>query len=140
MKKLLSILIVVLLSLPVVAQQGERFERIRAARIALITQRLNLTSKQAEAFWPVYNKYESERIAIRRSFKAKQKALTPDADEETSRKYIRENIDYQQQNLELRKKYKDQFLKVISAQQVAALFDAEREFKEMLLEQLRERR
>ena len=53
---------------------------------------------------------------------------------------IDDDIEMQEKMLELRKKYKEEFLKVISPKQMAALVDAEREFKKMLLQQLRERR
>ena len=33
-------------------------EKIKALKIAFITEELNLTSNEAEKFWPVYNKYD----------------------------------------------------------------------------------
>jgi Spy/CpxP family protein refolding chaperone len=34
-----------------------REEKIKALKIAFITDELNLTSKEAQRFWPVYNKF-----------------------------------------------------------------------------------
>jgi phosphoribosylamine-glycine ligase len=42
--------------------------------------------------------------------------------------------------LDLRKKYKDEFLKVISPQQLATLIESEKEFKRLLLQQMKDRR
>ena len=44
----------------------QRFERIHAVKIALITERVNLSPAQAESFWPVYNKYDNEARTLRR--------------------------------------------------------------------------
>ena len=40
--------------------EGKRGERIQALKIAFITQKLNLTTDEAQKFWPVYSQYENE--------------------------------------------------------------------------------
>jgi len=139
MKRLLYLLI--LISLPVLAigqQQQERFERIRALKVSYITEQLKLSSDQAARFWPVYNKYEDEVRTVRRSLAARYKEMNAGASREQARKFIEDNLEYQSQVLELKKKYKDELLKTISPQQLARLYEAEREFKKMLIRQLRE--
>ena len=44
------------------AQDGDktRAEKIEALKIAFITQKLQLTTDEAQKFWPVYNQYENE--------------------------------------------------------------------------------
>lgn len=39
---------------------GQKFEKVKALKTAFITDRLDLTSAEAEKFWPVYNQYEKE--------------------------------------------------------------------------------
>ena len=36
-------------------------DRIKAEKIAFITDAVGLTSAEAEKFWPVYNKFEAEK-------------------------------------------------------------------------------
>ena len=35
-------------------------KKLQALKIAFITQKLQLTSAEAEKFWPVYNQYDNE--------------------------------------------------------------------------------
>lgn len=135
MKKLLAIIMVLLMHNPIWAQQ-ERFEEIRALKVSLITERLKLTPAQAALFWPEYNKYQAELREIRRKFRAKYQEQNAQATREQAREFINANLDYQAQALELKKKYKDVLLKTITPQQLAQLYDAERDFRKMLIEQL----
>lgn len=45
-------------------QENHR-ERIKAYKTAYITQQLDLSSKEAEKFWPIYNDYEKQMFTIR---------------------------------------------------------------------------
>jgi Spy/CpxP family protein refolding chaperone len=117
------------------------FERIRAVKVAYITNRLNFTPEQSASFWPVYNRYEQEIRTKREEFAQKYANTNPEkADDATSRKYIDDNLDYQQEVLNIRRKYNDEFLKVLSPQQVAELYQSEKDFNKMLIQQLNKRR
>lgn len=133
MKQLINIIVLIVLSCTTLLAQpkGERFEKIHAIKVAYITDKINLTPEQAERFWPVYNRYGDEMRAVRRAYKEQQG---------NAMRSIDEDIEAQEKILNLRKKYKDEFLKVISAQQLSQLYDAEREFKKMLIQQLKQRR
>lgn len=111
-------------------------ERIKALKIAYITEHVNLSAEQAEKFWPVYNRFEKELHNLHRGFMEKYRTDNPNADRRTAHEYIDANLDFQEQALAIKKKYKDEFLKVISPEQLADLYRAERGFKEMLLREL----
>lgn len=141
MKKILFILIVTILyTSSGFAQPHDKHERIKALKIAYITDKLALTSEQSAAFWPIYNEYEKERWALRTDFFEAYKDKNPSADPKTAHQYINDDLEYQQEELDLKKKYKEKLLKVISAQQLAELYRSEHGFKKMLIEELRERR
>lgn len=118
----------------------DKHERIKALKVAFITNKLELTSEQSAAFWPVYNEFEKEKREVRMNFMQEYKDKNPISDNKTAHQYINDNLDYQEKELELKKKYKDKLLKVISAQQLAELYRSEHEFKKMLLNELKERR
>ncbi len=142
MKNILTIVLVFLVTIPNgFAQRGRPMERIHAAKVAYLTDRLHLTGDQAAAFVPVYNEYEAEIRATRKSYllKFRDKNLQ-DADNATARQYVDDNLDYQEKVIDTKRKYNDRFLKVISAQQLAELYVAEREFKQMLKKRLEQRR
>lgn len=136
MNRILIIIMAFFLSMgTAAAQQGPSGrERIQAIRTSFITERINLTSAQAERFWPVYNRYTGELRSIRQSFRQKYRGQTKD--EAQARQFIEDNLDYQEEELALKRKYKNQLLQIISAQQLAQLYQAERDFKKMLLNQL----
>lgn len=133
------ILMMVLLSISAQAQPGDRrMERVHAIKVAYLTDKLQLTSEQSARFWPVYNKYEDERKQLMRSYR-KDHMGSENGSEDPMRS-IDNDIAAQEKMLDLRKKYKDEFLKVISAQQLATLIESEKEFKRLLLQQMKERR
>jgi hypothetical protein len=115
-------------------------ERIHAIKVAYVTDRLHFTSDQSSRFWPVYNRYEQDVRSARKQFVEKYAKTSPgQADDATSRQFIDDNLDYQQEVLNIRRKYNDEFLKVLSPQQVMQLYKTEREFNQLLIQQLKEK-
>lgn len=113
-------------------------EKIDAMKIAFITKRLELTTEQAQTFWPVYNKYEEEKKAIRQStvgtYKEDKKPIDQLSDTEVE-KLINDVIAFKSKDLDLTKKYIVEFKKVLSVKQVAKLLTAEDKFKHLLMKQ-----
>ncbi len=109
-------------------------QRIHAAKIAYITDYLHLSEEQSAKFIPVYNEYEKELRTIRQSY-FKKYDISPD-DDMAERRKIEDDLDYQQQVIELKRRYNDRFLKVISQQQVSDLYAAERAFMQVLINRL----
>lgn len=119
----------------------EQVERVNAARIGFVTERLKLSVDQAEKFWPVYNEYSSKRQEL--FFETKKKIRQGKAegisDVEKS-KLIDETMALKDKELDLQKLYKERLLKILSVNQYLELLNAERDFNKMLMEKLRERR
>jgi hypothetical protein len=144
MKRLLQIVLLVLITSGTVFGQprkgGRNGGRIHAAKMAYITDRLQLTGKQAAEFVPVYNNYEKDLKTLRQSYFRKYKGRDiAQSDDTTARQFIDDNLDYQQDVIALKRKYNDSFLHVISSQQLAELHKSEREFKQMLQQRLKQR-
>ena len=138
--KRMGVLVIACLLLCTSGYAQRRGERVHALKVGYITDKVNLTSSQAEKFWPVYNNYEEDLRGIRQKYIRQYKSKTSDFSEEEARKYVEDDLDYQADLLDLKRKYKSEFLKVISAQQLADLYVAEREFRQMLIQKLRQRR
>src|SRR5437879_9747223 len=88
MKKLLLLIFVSWASIIVPAQDTDDLpadgnqkanakEKIKAARIGLITQRLGLTPEQAQKFWPIYNEFSQKRTELVTQYKAAEKNINP---------------------------------------------------------------
>ena len=141
MNKIATIILIGMLSQMALAQPSDKEahkEKMEAARIGMITNKLNLDSKQAQLFWPVYNEYRNEKDAFRKVHKELKKTeMTTDTE---YLKSIDKMLKVREDELNLEKSYKDKFLKVITPRQLVALFKAEREFKMMLLHKLEGRK
>ncbi|UBM59368.1 hypothetical protein LAG90_01685 [Marinilongibacter aquaticus] len=118
----------------------EQFEKLHTIKLGMITERLDLSEEQAKDFWPIYNKYENERKSIRskiHQFYMEERAKGTDRAEIAKQDKI---FDLKQEELALPKKYRPEFLKVISPQQFSDWLLVEKEFKELILKELRSRR
>jgi hypothetical protein len=142
MKKFLFTIIISILAISTYAQpQRKPFERVHAAKVAYLTDRLQLSREQAERFWPVYNDFERERRTLRKKYfnTSNNNNNSNTTEEDIARQSIEDNLDYQQEELDLKRRYKDEFLKIISAQQITSLYKAEREFRQLLMHRLGDR-
>ena len=43
------------------AQYDKGKEKIRAYKVAFLTEKLNLSAKEAQKFWPLYNEFDQQR-------------------------------------------------------------------------------
>ena len=122
-------------------QQAKAQEKLQAARIALITERLNLTPDQAQQFWPVYNEYAEQRRTLQQGYKrARQQYDLQNMTEEQGRELRKIGLETKQKNLNLEKEYGDRLNNVVSARQLMALKKAEEDFRAMVIKQLERRR
>jgi len=122
-------------------QGGHPLQRIHAAKMAYMADRLQLSEEQSGKFIPVYKDYERELRDIRQPFIKKYNVRNgDDADDLTARQYVEDDLDYQQQVIELKRKYNDRFLKVLTPRQLSDMYIAEREFRQILMHRLKQRR
>jgi hypothetical protein len=143
MKRLVALLLLTLFSIETQAQHragGQNIQRVQAAKVGYITERLDLTPEQAERFWPVYRRYQAEQRALRRPAVAAAREhirASTEKSEAQLRQSIDDNLKMQEERLALKRKYKDEFLRVISAQQLMELYKAEQDFNRLLLQRVR---
>jgi hypothetical protein len=141
--KLIKIIILLFVVLPSFAQEGEQEpivrdpkaqERIKAAHAAYLTERLDLTSEEAEKFWPVYREYTSKRKDLRQRFKD---AKSSGANE---KKLLDLDLEIKQQELDLEKEYTEKLQQIISPQKLISLRQSEADFRKLVLRQIYQRR
>jgi len=139
MKKLLIIACLVMAATSWAQQPSpEALEKIEAAKIALITERLDLTLEQAEKFWPIYREYGTKQKEIRVDFNKARRNFDPNKASEEENKMMLEMANKVKDNqLKLEREYSDRILNVITSRQLNNLRKAENDFKEMLLKRIR---
>ncbi|HSI90984.1 MAG TPA: Spy/CpxP family protein refolding chaperone [Adhaeribacter sp.] len=121
-------------------QTGERGKKIEAARTAFLTDKMNLNPEQAQKFWPLYNEYDARRKELRRQgrpFRGQNLEAINDAQ---LKEQLEKMFDNRQKELDLEKEYASKFQKVITVQQLAALYQGEREFTRVLIKKLHDKR
>ena len=140
MKKLMIILFLATLGMNA---QDRKFEEIKAHKTAFITEQVNLTSTQAEKFWPIYNKHEQEVMALRKTqlegFKTLRNKNVDDLSEAKAKAML---LKHGQVKAQLTKKMVQliSLLEgVITPQQTIKLLMAEEGFKKRLLNRFRGR-
>jgi hypothetical protein len=132
MKKWIYTLVLSLaLSLPALAQRNEKIESLK---VAFITQKLDLSAEESQKFWPIYNNYHREfrQLALKRN--QQRKAFKQQAADGV------DDLETETEMLELRKRYRVEFSKVLPKQKANMVYAAEREFNQQLIEDLRNRR
>lgn len=152
MKKLIApILFLLLMSFGVSAQQQEEQEpaqadpkaqeKINSLRIAYLTDKLGLTSEQAEKFWPVYREFAQKRMDIRSELRQAQKGIDKNnPDPKKQQELVDLSLRVKQRVLDLEKDYSGRLLKVVTAEQMLRLPNAEAEFRGYLNDLIQQRR
>ena len=115
-------------------------EKIEALRIAFLTKYLDLSTDEAQKFWPVYNDMQEEMDVIKEKEKdlRKGKEIDKMTDEELN-KMISSHFENEQKMLDIKKKYLEEFKKVLPLKKVALLADAENEFKREMMKHARDK-
>jgi hypothetical protein len=117
---------------------GEREDRIAAYRVAVFTRVLKLTGAEAEGFWPVYNEHQAKKEELQKKQKpSKQIDAMTDAEVE---EYLKQFFENRQRELDLEKETAQKLRKVLPIRKIAKLPVAEREFREELVQRLKEAR
>ncbi|MEO1011219.1 MAG: hypothetical protein AAFX53_07915 [Bacteroidota bacterium] len=125
------------------AQDGPGRERIRTLKVAFITERLNLSSKEAQVFWPVYNEHEQQLEALRKRERVEIRGQLRNLDQLSEKEIsilLDELIAIQEKKQQQDTDFIKQIKKLISPKKTLLLLKAEEDFKRRLLKEMRNRR
>lgn len=143
MRTHLLTLFILLFTINIFAQHKDR-ERIQALKVSFITEKLDLTTKEAQDFWPIYNaydensrkyKYEDMR-SIRKEIKNNATSIDDTKAELLLKKFIEaeKNLHKERVNLIINLK------KIISPKKIILLKASEDDFNRKLFEQYKRRK
>lgn len=138
-----SFLILCLLVLPFRAQgtdvrdEGWK-ERMMAEKIAFLTAEMDLTPKEAQVFWPLYNAAEKSRGeafgAVRRAYKALNEAVQSGKTELEA--VLKDYIDASARLGQIDTEYVEKYKKVLPMEKVAKLYLGEEKFRRQQIHKL----
>ena len=123
--------------------EASKREKLQALKVAYLTDQLSLTPEEAQSFWPLYNELEEKMKAIRNAQREnrhnarKNHETMSDAELAAS---IDKELEFEQQELNLKKEYNVRFKKILPIRKVAKLHASEQGFKRELLKGARDRR
>ncbi len=146
MKTIAKTLLLVLLFTSLTGSAQDRMrERLKAQKVAFITDQLPLTVNEAQEFWPIYNAYEANthrlrRIDMRRlkeDFEINGGENISEADAE---KLLERLIMIEDQIYKERTTLISKLRKVISAKKIIKLKRVEEEFNKKIISRFREQR
>ena len=134
---------VLLMSSVLFAQHKPDKDKIKSLKVAFLTERLDLSSKEAQTFWPIYNEYDEKRDAMREKKHDQVYRKIRDAEnlsEKEAGKLIEQYLTFEEQEEELDKNFIQKINKVISSKKTLLLLRSEYEFKKQLLKQYRHKK
>ncbi len=124
-------------------KQGKR-DRIKALKIAFISDELALTPDEAEKFWPIYNAFEDKQFELQHEkMKSYMNRIETDMgklSENEANQLLAQMEKTEDELYQLRKKFNQNLKLVLSAQKIVKLHKAEEQFRKDLLKQFRSSR
>lgn len=117
-------------------------DKLKAERVAYLTDAMGLTSSEAEKFWPVYNEMDAERKSsfgkVMKSFKALNDAVKAGKPEAVISELLNNYLKANAASRAVELKYVPRFNKILSVEKVAKLFVGEEEFRRQQIHRWKE--
>jgi hypothetical protein len=124
-------------------QKQSRYEQIQSAKIAFFTTELELSPKEAEEFWPIYNNFWKERERsyrkIQGNLKNIDKAISGEGklSEAELKALMEKYITEFSTEGEIYKNFHAQFSRILPQEKVAKIYVTEEKFRVKMIHQLR---
>lgn len=116
--------------------------KLKALKVAFFTERLSLSAKEAEVFWPLYNEYEEKKESLREREKSEIYEKLKQAEsisESEAQNLLQRYLELEEQQEELDNEYFNRIAKTISARKTLMMFRAEYEFRRQLIKRYSEK-
>ncbi len=115
--------------------RGAMHDRLEAQRISFLTERLELTPDEAQKFWPIYNEYKAEQKALKKARRPKKKV--DEMSEEEIEAFILQSFEREEKEIALKRKYFQEFKRVLPIRKIGKLQQAEKEFRRKVIDRLK---
>lgn len=125
------------------ARDNRRHDKIKQLKIAYFTEELNLTVAESEKFWPLYNEMEEKLKNNRQANRKIVDEISQNADtysDDDFKKNVNKIFDNETQQTAIQKEYYSKIAGVIGYKKATKMLKLEKEFKQKLLKELKERK
>ncbi|PLX08833.1 MAG: hypothetical protein C0596_05935 [Marinilabiliales bacterium] len=117
-------------------QQRFDDEKINAEKVAFITKTVDLTVKEAQVFWPIYNEHNDKMNALFQEEHKLYRDIKMNFDELTDAELtekVDRMVEINKEKAELEVEYNEMYKEVLPIKKVALLYQADKEFRKHLL-------
>ena len=122
------------------AKKKDWQDRIKAEKIAFLTDAMDLTSAEAEKFWPIYNRAEAETRAcwklIAEAYRALEASIEAGKDDKEIAALLDKYLEAQAAGDGIDKKYTTEYRKILSNDKIARLYIGEENFRRQQIHKL----
>lgn len=141
MKKLVLIFFILFTVSQAMAQDSDKdkWERIKALKVAYFTQELNLTDKVAEKFWPIYNRYEKARHELHKREHIELENVEC-INETEANNLLDEFLTVENEEYKIKKQLFRELREIISAKDIIKMHKLEDEFHKKLIKEYRSKK
>ena len=139
MKKYSYIFIILFFAFFSNAQTNAKRDKIDELRVSFITNKVNLTSIEAQQFWPLYNELNDKLEVLKKTYRINYiknfnaELLT---DKEAEALLTAEFI-LKQKEIDLNKEYYEKYKKILPVKKIALIKMAENDFKKELIKNIK---
>lgn len=128
--------------IPLMAQSEEQIERFKKEREAFFTERLELTTKESEDFWCIYDDFYNRKMKLaedeRNAFSYAHQNADNLTDNEVT-ELLDKITDLKEEQIQLENDYfKNKFTEVLPPKKVMKLYQVDLDFRRYLLRRLRD--
>ncbi|SDH26227.1 Spy/CpxP family protein refolding chaperone [Winogradskyella thalassocola] len=139
MKTIHTLILTLFISASIFAQKYDR-EKIKALKIAHITEQLDLTETEAQKFWPIYNANEDAENELRESSTNRRKDKKPEELSESEAKSLLLAMEkMEKRKVELHSKMLNELFEILPAKKIIKLYQAERSFRQKIFDEYKKR-
>ncbi|MFO0322101.1 MAG: hypothetical protein ACK504_06715 [Bacteroidota bacterium] len=139
MKKYKYIFIIIFIASISKSQNNAKRDKIDELRVTFITHKVNLSSQEAQQFWPLYNELNDKLENLKKTFRINYlKNLNAEllTDKEADALLTAE-FNLKQKEIDLNKEYYEKYKKILPIKKIALIRMAENEFKKELIKNIK---
>ena len=111
-------------------------EKIKAERVSFITEKIGLTVKEAQEFWPMFNEQEEIMNKLFDEERKINKDLKKNIDLLTEKEILEKSqrlMDIKIERADIEKEYFEKYKKILPAKKLSMFYQTDRDFRKHLL-------
>ena len=141
MKNYYVLIICFLCTILVQAQRPDKRAELNALKIGYLTKQLELTTSEAEVFWPVYNEFDKKMFELRQKKILKSRNINiENLTDEDALELIESLKESEKNKFKYESQLIDDLMKILPPKKIILLKKSEIEFGKRVLEQYKQKR